>query len=902
MQDRRMLYSTIPLLALLLVSNPGCVRRTSVRPVQEQVVEQVSQPHNEPIIVDLPQQTKPSAEQVVIAKPSSPKTKVDAKVTATAPEPTSQQPVTPAREEPKKNSADELENRTKKQYRQKQQQDIPLEEHLVKVNFENEDLAVMINHFAELQQQNIILPQGAETLNQKVTFRLPHEITLKEVNRYLDTFLDLAGYSRVPHGTFYRIVKTDSNISREALPLYVGVEPDALPTSDERIRVIYYLKNLRVPEHAQGTDPIIRFLDEMLSTNRSYLFDTKANALVIADKASNIKAVMKLITDLDATGSKDVVRAIPLYNTAADTIAKLVSAQILAMSNEEQTQALLPGANRAEASKYFISGTRVVADPRTNSLLVMGREPAVERMQDFITNHLDTPTDSGKSIIHFYELQYLDAEKFAPVLQKIVTEQIAASGQATQQSGGSAYHVFDNVIVEAEKVVAEKVEEKKLPQTTNAIESILTGEVYRGGNRIIVMALNQDWKRIERLISELDKPQLQVLIQVMILEFTLNENKVLSAQTRNPAWLTLPKGLNFQSANLAKPILNGPTSTGDYPNITYTAPTTVAADLLRLFAGSAIPTLASFLTAQTANIGSTIFSINDPSSQTPGTWSLIQWLAQFGTVKVVSHPYLVVVNNNRGEENVSTIRRVPGPAQTGEGGAIATKLIDIEAALKVAVVPRASSEDRVNLQVSIKIETFEGTSANLATRQVHTNVNLSTGDTIVLGGLTQDSEFESETQTPLLGRIPILRLLFSGNSKNVSKTNLLVLISPTIVQPKIRSGINQFSADEARKTHNQLRDSQLFGSLKDPVSYFFFDDKSNPANNMLDEYLADSITGDFVFRDIPLKDPSNHHCASDTQMPKTALLEEELRQKLAPEDNPLLTGHSAPQQSVLNRK
>lgn len=768
-----------------------------------------------------------------------------------------------------------------------------IDDMLVKVQFEDEDLITMINHFAALQHRNIIVPQGADAITQRVTFKLPYDIPLKDVDRYLDTFLELAGYSRVPHGSFYRIVRNDPLVTHEALPLYVAIPPAQLPNSEDRIRVIMYLTNLRVPDNTQGTDPITIILNDMLTSSRSYLFDSKSNAVIVADKANTLKAALTVLAELDSMGTKDVIRAIPLFNSSADTVAALLTTQIFAANADDQ---LSPGP-KSDSGRYFASGLRVAPDPRTNSLIVMGKEPAVERLQDFLRESIDVPTESGASILHYYDLQYLDAEKFGQVLQKIIQEQFG-SGQATHDASGGPQHFFDGPRVVAEKVIAEKVEEKKL--TTGIKESVLKGSVYRGGNRLIITATKRDWKRIKQLIADLDKPRLQAIVQVMILDFDVNSNKILGAQTRNPEWMQLPKGFAFQSAQLVPPILDGPITPDSNPPI-YTDPTTVAADLLRLLSGGV--SAATILSNQTDNIGSTIFSFNDNSSQTPGTWAFIQWLSRFGETNVISNPYVVVLNHSRGEEELTQIRRLPGPAETGEGGAISRKVEDVPASLKVSVVPRASSIDRINLQVSIVIEQFQGVSTgNRVTRELHTNVNLGNGETLVLGGLSRCQETEIDTETPIIGRIPILRWLFANSEKNMRKTNLVVLVSPTIIEPKIRVGMNTFTYDRAHHGNDLMSSGGLLSQLKDPVSYLFFEEERNDLKQMLDEYLAIS-KGDFVFhQDMPNNALSNHHCAPCTDTIVTDTPEAaELKRVLAAEENPLLAVHQAPQERILNR-
>ena len=292
---------------------------------------------------------------------------------------------------------------------------------LIPFNFENENLTTIINKLAGLQHMNVIMPTGAQTINQKVTFKLDKKITIEQAERYLDTFLEMAGYARVPHGDFFMIVKNDPKVSREMLPLYVNVPPQELPDTG-RIRVIYYLQNIKVPENPVGIEPIHTILNEMLSAsqsdaNRLYNFDTKANAVIIADKASNIKATMSMILELDSMGIHDTIRRLRLFNTNATTIANLLQTQIIAVGGDARGK--IKADVKSESGLYFAPGTRIVADTRTNSLLILGKEPAVERIIEFVQEYIDIPLESGKSILHFYPLQYLILQNLLKFSKKL---------------------------------------------------------------------------------------------------------------------------------------------------------------------------------------------------------------------------------------------------------------------------------------------------------------------------------------------------------------------------------------------------------------------------------------------------------------------------------------------------
>jgi len=754
---------------------------------------------------------------------------------------------------------------------------------LIAFDFENEDLTKIIDELARLQKTNIILPYGANTINQKITFKLGRKITLEEADRYVDTFLDLAGYSKVPHGDFYMIVKNevrgDKNIANlEPLPLYVSIPPEELPDTG-RIRVVYYFRNLKVPTVDKGNDPLHTILNDQLSSTQSYTFDAKSNGIIIADKATNIKAVMSMLLELDGLGVRDNIRQLRIFNTSATVVADLLQKQMVAVTGTEQGR--LRSEAKSEAGLYFTPGTKIIADPRTNSIIIMGKEPAIERIVQFVQEYIDVPLESGKSILHYKDLQFLDAQEFAPILTKIVSGPSAEAGQATLQDAGGPNRFFEGVIIVAETQSQEKPAEVRTAEPIKARKTeygtvgTLKGTVFKGGNRIIVAAKNQDWKRIEKLIQDLDKPQMQVVIQVMIIDLDVSENKIFGMQTRNPSMFNLPKGFSFQTTHLITPAIGSQA----------TPPAaTLATDLLQLLTGTPPVSAAKILSTPVDSQGSLILSLNDPNGT--GIWTFLQWLQAFGEVKVLSHPYLVALNNHEAKEVISLIKRVNGDIVPGDGGVLSRKQEDLEAALKVNVVPRASSVDRVNLQLSISINDFlADTSINIATRELHTNVNMGTGQMLVLGGLTRSQDTETDYETPLLGKIPVIRWLFSKNQLTTRKTNLSVFIIPTIVEPKIRAGMNRYTKDKIDDSYSGIETDALFSQLRDPVTYLFLSDAEVTSVSMVEEYLSES-KGDFVRRTGPTK---NRRQSCDA--PKKAITAEsqQLQEKLAAEGNPLLT-------------
>lgn len=712
----------------------------------------------------------------------------------------------------------------KKSSKKKKKED----EKLIAFDFKDEKLVNIINLIAAEKGINIILPQGNDAIKTTISFSQKKKITLSQAEKYMYQFLELAGYMMHPTDGFFVIAKkADNTEGREPVNLYISVPPHELPQSSETIRAMYFLTNFQVPATNQGTEPIRNILAEMLG-QKKFMFDQKSNAIILHGPADKIASAMTIILELDAAGSPETVEVFPLFYTNADTIAKLIQGQISAVAKPASGTGRVQA---AETSNYFAPNTRAIADPRTNSIILIGTEAAVTRIKSFVREFIDVAPETGRSILHVYDLQYLDAVEFAKVLKRIVTPTV--TGQSEKEGGGGPNRFFEGVIITAQE---ERADETAREVATSAAASAVkgaTGKVTLGGNRIIVTAKQDDWIPIKELIEQLDKPELQVIIEILILDIDVQGNKELEMQTRNPLTPELHDGnVQFQSAQIVAPILD--------PN--NTNPQTLAADLLRLLVPDRNVSVATDLT-----VGSTVISFKDPCQDK--IWALLSILDKWITTKIISHPFLVTKNNVKAKELLRSIRQGNG-REVASGGVATVKIEDFKATLSVEVTPRISSLDRLNLQIRVDIDNFLTTNFTGAardftrtTRSVETNATLSTGQVLILGGLTQENDAESESKVPILGDIPILGYFFKSTIKTKEKTNLAILVHPTIVEPKLRSGQNRYTADRVELEKQRLESESLFNGQRDPVVRMFFNNMGKNGPEVLDDYLKEAHYG-----------------------------------------------------------
>ena len=114
--------------------------------------------------------------------------------------------------------------------------------------------------------------------------------------------------------------------------------------------------------------------------------DDKTNALILTDKATNIKAVMRIIFELDKGGLRDKIEIIPLYYTSATLIENLFNTKLLAKPQQPGVGA---GATPTpDQVSYFPKNTKIIGLPRNNTLVIMGTSYSIDLVRDFIIKYI----------------------------------------------------------------------------------------------------------------------------------------------------------------------------------------------------------------------------------------------------------------------------------------------------------------------------------------------------------------------------------------------------------------------------------------------------------------------------------------------------------------------------------
>lgn len=308
-------------------------------------------------------------------------------------------------------------------------------------------------------------------------------------------------------------------------------------------------------------------------------------------------------------------------------------------------------------------------------------------------------------------------------------------------------------------------------------------------SQLVVLATEKEMPAVEDLVEHLDTPTRQVLIEARLLETSVSPST-----TKGVDWTGTLQGQNVAFGN---GVMSGTSTTTRPGGSTTTLPSgrTVSSG------GSSVSTVLNSI------IGAGGIGASTASGFTPATFFLnadglravLSFLNKYADAKVISSPRTVTLDNEPAKISVTRaspiINVTAGTANTTGGSQIQYTNLGVI----LSVTPRISANNYVNLKVVPEVSRiFDtvtktiGSAANGAAsifqadeydiRRIETRVMVPSGHTLVLGGLVQDDVRSSNTKVPVLGDIPVFGYLFRSDTKSRQKSNLLVFLTPTIVQ------------------------------------------------------------------------------------------------------------------------
>jgi type IV pilus assembly protein PilQ len=397
---------------------------------------------------------------------------------------------------------------------------------------------------------------------------------------------------------------------------------------------------------------------------------------------------------------------------------------------------------------HEISGLNVVLDPNVHgSLTVVLDDVPWDQALDIVLKNNDLARELEGNVLRVATVDTLKKE---------------ADGRRAQ--------------VEAESMAVEKVSITRFLSYAHAKDVMLTVKKFlsqRGDvvadertNAIIVNDIPKVLPIIDRLLTQLDRKTQEVEIEARVVAATRQFARDIGTQ------LGFGWGDGHSAIGGASAVGTSPTTAGGLTPGYITTPGTGSST------GSTIP-LFSNLGSTSPSSGLTFFN----ASNTVRIDAVLTMAESRGLLKVLSRPRVVTQNNI--QAFVKQGVRVPIVTQAQLGGPPTVTYVD--AFLRLTVTPQITSENTIFLNVDVENTTpnfgqeVQG-NPELITQQATTQVLVTDGGTVVIGGVIQTQNSINITQVPVLGNIPILGNLFKHTQVNTSNQELIFFITPRIIQ------------------------------------------------------------------------------------------------------------------------
>lgn len=370
----------------------------------------------------------------------------------------------------------------------------------------------------------------------------------------------------------------------------------------------------------------------------------------------------------------------------------------------------------------------VLADERTNSLLVYGDPDSLNIARNTI-GALDIPTPKGKGDVHLISLSNAKAEDLALVINTLVERQRAA---------GTEEQKPDTVLSKDIKVVADK-----------------------STNSLVVTARPDEFEALSTIVSKLDVVRKQVFIEALIME--VNSEASFSF------------GINWAAAGDVGDlsVLGGVSLNGGSVSLN-------SNKMVSLPSGVSIGAILK----DAFTVGGTSYNIQ----------SILNAVKGNSDVEVLSTPQLLTLDNE--EASVEVVDNIPFTKEstTRNDNDFTTQSMDYkDVGVKLKITPRISEDGSLRLEVEQEVSRVTQGLITLTNgdqivapttrkRLVKTTILLQDGQTAVIGGLLDDQKSYNQSEVPGLGSIPLLGWLFKSRSKDTTRTNLFIFITPKVIR------------------------------------------------------------------------------------------------------------------------
>ena len=682
----------------------------------------------------------------------------------------------------------------------------------VTLNFANAEIEAVARTMATITGRNVVVDPRVKG---QITLVTENAVLPAAAFQQFQAALRLQGFTVVESGGLYKVVpEADAKLQTGAVSVTQGSSGSA-PAGGQMVTQIFKLNF----ENANNLVPVLR---PLISPNNTINVNPGNNSLVITDYADNLQRLARIIAAMDVSNATDV-EVIPLQHALASDLAPLVARLIEGAGGTGAT----PAATQGQSDTSF--KTTLLAEPRSNALVVRAANPARLALVRSLVARLDQPAAPGSSAasgnIHVVYLKNADAVKLAATLRAALSAGNLSSGGAAGSGGaGSGLTQTGSSAGLGQGGLGGSSGIGSTGSTTGGgLGSGTSSSLNRGGssdnqpstggqiqadpttNSLIITAPEPQYRQLRAVIDKLDGRRAQVLIESLIVE--VSAKKVAEF------------GIQWQTAF------------GNYGNgavgVIGTNSNVAGGNIIDLAVAAATGNYAS-LTSNALGNGMNL-AIAPRINGKYYLGALANFLENTGDANVLSTPNLMTLDNE--EAQIIIGNNVPFPTGSytntgGNNGAVNpfTTVERKDVGLMLRVRPQISENGTVKLtlyQEVSKVDSSTLTNQNgpsTSKRSIESAVLVDDGSVIVIGGLLEDSYSLGQDKVPLMGDLPVVGGLFRNEKRQRQKTNLMVFLRPVVIRDSATSDalmVDRYEAIRALQQNTQPAPSTMMRSVSD---------------------------------------------------------------------------------------
>ncbi|WP_153912885.1 type II secretion system secretin GspD [Shewanella sp. TC10] len=599
-------------------------------------------------------------------------------------------------------------------------------------NFKGTDIQEFINIVGKNLNKTIIVDP---TVRGKINVRSYDLLDDEQYYQFFLNVLQVYGYAVVEMEN--RVIKVIKD--KDAKTAAIRVADDNTPgLGDEMVTRIVALYNTEAKQLA----PLLRQLNDNAGGGNVVNYDP-SNVLMISGRAAVVNKLVEIVRRVDKQGDTEV-QVVSLEFASAGEIVRIIDTLYRSTANQAQ----MPG-----------QAPKVVADERTNAVVVSGDEKSRQRVVELVRRLDAEQATTGNTKVRY--LRYAKAEDLVEVLTGFA-EQLQ-SDQDTGQSGS------------------------KRRKDINIMAHVDT-------NALVISAEPDQMRTIESVVNQLDIRRAQVLVEAIIVEVSEGDDVGFGVQ-----WASASGG-GTQFNNLGPTI--GEIGAGVWEAQGQEG-TTVCTENGTCTENPDTDGDITLLASALGKVNGMAWGI------AAGDFgALVQAVSSDTKSNVLATPSITTLDNQEASFIVGDeVPILTGSQNSSNGNSNPFQTVERkEVGVKLKVVPQVNEGNAVKLTIEQEVSGINGKTGvdvTFATRRLTTTVMADSGQIVVLGGLINEETQESVQKVPFLGDLPIIGHLFKSSSSGVKKKNLMVFIKPTI----IRDGITMEGI--AGRKYNYFRALQI---------------------------------------------------------------------------------------------